>query len=991
MEKLSNILAFVKDVCINQLFAKVPEEHISGFKEHLFAINISRYVVVCLFTMLMDLVTFLPNLLLNQNINIANATAFIIVWTAKLVITAVCFLYYSNTTQASYDENRFIHRHSDILFPIVHGILETLLFVTSWGSISALVRLCFVPIIVCSIPVIERKKSLPINIFLALTTCMLIMLNQAYTSIIYIPAFLATFWFVGVPCACFVSFTVYSWYVNMYTAASTAEKARAALVDMNSQLERRATHDVLTDFYNRRGFQQYLDETWQRAVDSNKSATILMIDVDFFKRYNDRFGHLAGDTCLLKVAQSIYAAIDGYDYILARYSGTRFVVLLYDQEHNRMVELAERVRKRVLAEKIDNPDSDTNVFVTVSIGVATQQIEKLANYDELIDWADECLYFAKKTGHDRVIHTAMKRSNFFGVKSGALSSQTDATTRLYESDIIDVLRDIGADCNFQYFKATQQLHFSRQAIELLELPGSIWVSEEHALIDSVFWSKADYNKFMEAFHTCVRKKKSYFAVETALQRQGRQTIPVAVRAQVLYDEDGEISAITGIILKLQKVIDYTRLIQKYSHINVITQLPNRSKLGEDIQVAAENANDTQHLLVLDVRDFKAINGFYGHYTGDKVLRIIGDILSRLFERRQVYSYNNDQYVVLCAEDDYESMEQLMSTVYEYFRRKPVLVKDSDLEISFTIIAVPYQPQEIDIEDLFADIDIAIQIGKRRLKLPYSFFDEENRQEFLLAESLKDELRRAVRNNLQGFYLEYQPIVKGDNYKIAGCEALLRWKNSKGEVVPPVNTVPVLEEYGLMAQVESWIIQTACAQCQQWLKQGADKDFFVHINLSPLLIARPGLEKMIFEAIEKNHLQAGNITLEIVESSSIFKRKSVLNVLQSLHDKGISIAIDDFGTGYSSLNYLNNLPVYEIKIDGSFVKNIDNDNTRRAFLESIIVMIRSMGFTVCVEGVETEQQANILMQVPTDYLQGYHFGRPMSKESLSQKFLRQDPA
>ncbi|MGI6153011.1 MAG: putative bifunctional diguanylate cyclase/phosphodiesterase [Christensenellaceae bacterium] len=406
----------------------------------------------------------------------------------------------------------------------------------------------------------------------------------------------------------------------------------------------------------------------------------------------------------------------------------------------------------------------------------------------------------------------------------------------------------------------------------------------------------------------------------------------------------------------------------------------------DIEAALNEEGSSGYIVFLDIKNFKSINNHFSHSIGDKVLREAAYQLSKVSGDLPVYNYDVDQFVIIVKNAGKEETRSLIERITDHFGNRLDMVEGLHIYITFSIAAVAYF-SNMAIDQLLLDTDLAMQLIKYDTKEPYFFFDGASKSEALEKNSVQYDLIRSIENGFEGFMLFYQPIIRSKTGLYAGAEALLRWKNKDGKIVPPDITIPIIEQSGRMSTVENWVIETACRQCRDWILLGAPHDFFVSVNLSPSILGREGLHDIIMQHLQKNDLTRSNIILEVIESSTVLDSRASAEALRFLQSQKMRVAIDDFGTGYSSLAYLNTLPVNEVKIDRSFVTGIDKHASSMDFLSSIISMVASMGFYVCVEGVETQAQADLLKYTATDYLQGFLFGRPVPPEEFCEKYLQ----
>ena len=238
--------------------------------------------------------------------------------------------------------------------------------------------------------------------------------------------------------------------------------------------------------------------------------------------------------------------------------------------------------------------------------------------------------------------------------------------------------------------------------------------------------------------------------------------------------------------------------------------------------------------------------------------------------------------------------------------------------------------------------------------------------------LEAELRQALAQNQ--FVLHYQPQVDFSN-RIVGVEALLRWQHPTRGLVPPLEFIPVAEETGLIIPIGEWVLNKACQQAKEWQNAGWP-DLFMGVNLSARQFCQQNLHELVTQALERSGLAARRLILEVTETVAMKEADYTVQVLQSLHEMGVECALDDFGVGYSSLTYLKQFPVQFLKIDRSFVSEIETNPESAQIVQTILMLARSLKYKVVAEGVETDTQWNYLVDQDCDLMQGYLFSRPL---------------
>lgn len=976
-----SILQIIRNVVRQQLFASIPPEQNEGFSAHLFSINVTRFITQSFVLLLMDAGSLIVALIHLRNTGVFNIPL-IAVRVGKIALSLTLILYLGRISNRGYRPDKWIDRNLEWLYPLLHIVSEGALFAFGVRDIAGIVRFLAVPFVAGGLAVMRQSYSLTLILpmYVGVYVAMRVLAPQVVGSGIMLLAY--NTWAVVFPSAMLISWTVYSWFVNTYLANRRADEANEELSHLNGRLRTVARLDPLTGLLNRRGYQQELDRIWSGNKDKQTTATAIMIDIDFFKLYNDRFGHQAGDECLIRVSSELLDALSGGDFLLSRYGGEEFIISGFGYPHEDMVALANRLRVRIFSLRMENPDSDVAPYLTISLGVVTRRLDGMAQYDTLINAADECLYFAKRYGRNQVIHSQERGSGFYDVHNVALELATDGSA----DDIYmrKAFRELSVDCTFVYeasctgFTASKAAHETYGVPLTMNHPSLAKLGEYLAIIPS------EKRLFLEHVRKTIEERAPFFAMDVTMKMPGREQQAVSVRIHFFYNEDGTLSIANGVLLSVEKMLRYSNYINRHAMTNMLTLLPNRQKLTVDLRSRLSLSGAQGCLILVDIERFREINGQYGYTTGDKVLCEVAKRLSDSAPAQaSVYHYGIDQFVVLISSEDCDRVDAFLDSVMKD-NTMALQLEKMKMDVTFKCVVIHYTSDTV-LEDLLVDIDIGLQIVKADTKSKRLLYTRDDREAFLNRFNLNKALAASVQDDFKGFELFYQPIFDTDKEHCIGAEALLRWRGADGRIQPPVLTVPMLEQAGLMGLVEKWIFDRACADCSQWIRMGASESFFININLSPFFITRPTLHQEIEFALSRYGLTTRNIALEVPETAAITEVKTTIDQLGSLRKKGIRIAIDDFGTGYSSLNYLSTLPADEIKIDRSFVLDIEHNPSADTFLRSVVHLAKSMGFLVCVEGVETENQMNRIRASTADFIQGFYYGKPCTSDEFFTQF------
>ena len=417
----------------------------------------------------------------------------------------------------------------------------------------------------------------------------------------------------------------------------------------------------------------------------------------------------------------------------------------------------------------------------------------------------------------------------------------------------------------------------------------------------------------------------------------------------------------------------------------LTNLPNRRLFKERL---AHAMNDAQRngsmvgVMYLDLDRFKIINDSLGHNFGDLLLIEVADRLVNCIGSRNVASrQGGDEFTILLTETTTDQACKTSQKIRDELSR-PYLIGEHDIYITPSIGISMYPEDGSTIEDLIIKADIAMYKAKRNGRNNYQFFDESVDFGSYQRLNLENEMRKAV--DRDEFILHYQPIVDADTEEIIGAEALIRWKHPEMGLVSPLDFISIAEETGLIVPIGEWVLKTACEQVMEWRKSGYP-DLEISVNLSMRQFHQEDLISMVRKILENTELDPYCLSLEITESMTM-EVEAAIRILTDLKKLGVKISIDDFGTGYSSLNYFKKLPVDYLKIDQSFIYDLNENENDKNIVNTIILMAHTMGLKTVAEGVETLDQLNFLKQHKCDKAQGYFFGKALPAESFKENWL-----
>jgi diguanylate cyclase (GGDEF)-like protein/PAS domain S-box-containing protein len=424
-------------------------------------------------------------------------------------------------------------------------------------------------------------------------------------------------------------------------------------------------------------------------------------------------------------------------------------------------------------------------------------------------------------------------------------------------------------------------------------------------------------------------------------------------------------------------------IHRLAHYDATTDLPNRVLLQDRLLHAINRAGRAEGrlaLLFLDLDGFKLINDTYGHSAGDEVLRQVGVRLeSRLRKADVVARVGGDEFAVVLNDVGHDSDIQAICDHLLEVITEPYDLSGHEGRVTTSIGIAVFPEDGSDVQTLLKHADAAMYRAKESGKNRYTFFAPEMNERAEERSQLTRQLRLALeRNELS---LCYQPQYDLATGRVVAVEALIRWQNELGDLVPPAHFIPLAEDSGLIVTLGAWVLNEACQQAQQWREQGLGFGRLA-VNISGRQFQDEGLLEAVDSALAASGLPGSCLELEITESWVMEGPFRAESQMHRLSEMGINLVIDDFGVANSSMAYLKRFPVQKLKIDRSFIRDIPADQDDAAIVSAIIAMGHSLGLRVVAEGVETTEQRSYLRGTGCDEVQGYLFGRPVRHDEMN---------
>lgn len=425
------------------------------------------------------------------------------------------------------------------------------------------------------------------------------------------------------------------------------------------------------------------------------------------------------------------------------------------------------------------------------------------------------------------------------------------------------------------------------------------------------------------------------------------------------------------------------VIYHLAYHDSLTDLPNRKFFMDYFQKELHQANRTKgqlYVMFLDIDRFKHINDERGREFGDIILLETANRLKNCVRETDIVArFEGDEFAILISSvNDMNEVNTIAETIKNKIN-EPILVGEQYYQVSVSIGIAAYPKNGLTAESLLKRADMAQHAVKAGGRNGYLYFQEEMEKASLERIYLEKELKKSIQND--DFFLVYQPKVDLKTGKLVGMEALVRWDHPELGVVPPSKFIPLAEKTGLIIPLGQWILKEGIKQTKQWQQQGISP-IRLSINVSVPQLNEPNFVHNIEQLLKEHRLDPQWIELEITESIFV-EIDSVIDTLKQLRKIGVYLSIDDFGTGYSSLSNLKDLPIDILKIDASFVRDIDQQKTSRSIVKAIVSFATELNIGVIAEGIETVEQKNILLEDGCSEGQGFLFSKPLVSRKMEQ--------
>lgn len=486
----------------------------------------------------------------------------------------------------------------------------------------------------------------------------------------------------------------------------------------------------------------------------------------------------------------------------------------------------------------------------------------------------------------------------------------------------------------------------------------------------------DRPRYNESIDEMLRGDTDIHHVEYQVRNRKGEYIWVLCRGVLQKDDKNQPAMFAGVVTDLGKMgkIDYTTGLFTYRECE--------KEISELLDKETEKPGG---LMLLGLDDFMRINDLNSHLFGDGVLRQFAQTVQQLLPPgASMYRFDGDEFAVVCPGAGEEELEAVYKRLHAYSNRVHTLDgREYFCTVSAGMTLLGRDSQNY--PDLIKCASSALEASKTKGKNIMTAYTPALMRSKLRAMELTSRLQLSVVNGMEGFRLVYQPFAHSKDLGLAGAEALLRWSGEPFGEVTPDEFIPLLESSGLIVPVGKWVLEQAIKTCKKWSAQ--EPDFIMNVNISYLQMLDESFAEHVEKTLKENGLDSRHVVLELTESCFVTDMGGLKEIFRHLRGMRIQIAMDDFGTGYSSLGMLSQSPADIVKIDRLFIEAIDRDENvfNRSFIASVIKLCHSVGITVCVEGVEEQDELRAVCALNADSIQGYYISRPISPEAFEEKY------
>lgn len=530
-----------------------------------------------------------------------------------------------------------------------------------------------------------------------------------------------------------------------------------------------------------------------------------------------------------------------------------------------------------------------------------------------------------------------------------------------------------------------RIHLSERWKEMLGYKGSDIGSDPNEWFDRVH--KEDLPALKEALRAHYDGETDHFEAEFRMVGKSNQSIWVLCRGMCVHDEEGRAIRIAGSLTDISlRKLQEAQLVRS-AFYDPLTGLANRAlfmdRLGQCIERSKRNRRYRFGVMFMDLDHFKAVNDTHGHPVGDKLLHAVGERLQRHFRSGDTIArLGGDEFTVVL--DDMKNKRNIVTIAERLLLdlNKPFEIGGKSIQVGVSIGIATSETRYTKVEDIIRDADMALYRAKEQGKGRYEIFDLQMRKEIQETRNMEQAILEAL--DRKEFILHYQPVFNLETGELRGLEALLRWRQPDGELMTPLDFLPVAEESGLILPIGEWVLGMSIAQLAAWRKHFGKRFARIHtsINLSPRQFADRSLPKLIGNLLAKHKVPGDVVHVELTDSALQEKSRTALETMKALKELGIHVMLDDFGAGFTSLELLQGYPIDTLKIDRTFVDRLAASPASQYVIRAVIGVAGILNMRVVAKGAETSEQLEQLKEMKCGYAQGFLLAAALDADAMT---------
>lgn len=549
----------------------------------------------------------------------------------------------------------------------------------------------------------------------------------------------------------------------------------------------------------------------------------------------------------------------------------------------------------------------------------------------------------------------------------------------------ELILEGAADYIYQWDVAKNTCVFSPKVMELLPIESTTVTDAMSKMLSFII--PEDRKEFLDSLTQFLSGKSDYHRVKYRVLSRRGELIWIYTQGKVMRDEAGKPVMLAGSMADITEQQKKQEEIHQMLYYDELTKLKNRRCFETEMEEYLQTPGVRGAFVAINISKFKMFNEMFGRHFADKVLQVFAEKLSLYFpDARGIYHLTADEFVVHLPDYEREAISRRMMPFVGSMKSRWEVDRHSFYVNVYASVAM-YPENGTNLEDLNREMMKCLSGLSREDKTEIRFISEQPGENLSRQYMIETALRKDIENNFEHFRVVYQPIVHIDEKGVAwgGAEALLRYNNPDMPEIGQMDMIHTLEYSGMILPVGRWVLEQAVKECYKWNKEGPRK--VVHVNMAAQQVTDNGLVEYIKDLCANEKLPYSSLVVELTETSLVNNYAMAIQLCQELRKIGIGVALDDFGTGYSGFSYLRNFPISQIKIDREYARDISKNHYNQVIVAFIQNLSKYMGLELCVEGVETEDELNVLVELGVNVIQGFYFERPMEAEMIRKEFIK----